>query len=109
MEFLECVGAQGTIEQAVSVARKGTRIIVVGVFGEKPRVDLGLVQDRELELIGTLMYRREDFVEAITLVQKGLIRLNPLITHRFPLVDYDKAYKLIDEQSNMVMKVIIQV
>ncbi|MGE5607568.1 MAG: zinc-dependent alcohol dehydrogenase [Bacteroidota bacterium] len=107
--ILECVGHQSTIEQAIDLARKGTRIVVVGVFGAKPNVDMGLVQDRELELIGTLMYRREDYVEAINLVQKGLVQLKPLISHRFPLKKYDDAYKLIDEQPDKVMKVIINV
>lgn len=107
--ILECVGHQSTMEQAITVARKGTRIVVVGVFGDKPVVDLGLVQDRELELIGTLMYRREDYEAAIDLVQKGLIQLRPLISHHFPLRDYDAAYQLIDEQPEKVMKVIIHV
>jgi L-iditol 2-dehydrogenase len=107
--ILECVGHQSTMEQAINQARKGTRIVVVGVFGARPAVDMGLVQDRELELIGTLMYRREDYVEAIDLVQKGLIQLKPLISHRFPIQKYDDAYKLIDEQPDKVMKVIINV
>lgn len=49
--ILECVGVQDTISQAVSNARKGSVIVVVGVFGKKPLVDLGLVQDRELSLL----------------------------------------------------------
>ena len=55
---LECVGIEQTIGQAVANARKGSDIVVVGVFGALPRVDLGLVQDRELRLCGTLMYTR---------------------------------------------------
>ncbi len=50
--ILECVGAQETINQAIESARKGSTIVVVGVFGKKPSVDLGLVQDRELTLAG---------------------------------------------------------
>lgn len=52
---IECVGLQETIEQAVRLARKGSTIIVVGVFGGKSVIDMGLVQDRELKLIGALM------------------------------------------------------
>jgi L-iditol 2-dehydrogenase len=59
--ILECVGTQDTITQAVSNARKGSTILVVGVFGKKPQVDLGLVQDREISLVGTLMYQRCDY------------------------------------------------
>lgn len=107
--ILECVGAEATMEQAITTARKGSRIVVVGVFGEKPRVDMGLVQDRELELIGTLMYRREDYVQAIELVQRGAVNLERLITHRFALADYAKAYETIDRQPETVMKVLIEV
>ena len=59
--ILECVGVQDTITQAIASARKGSSIIVVGVFGQKPLVDLGLVQDRELSLVGTLMYQKRDY------------------------------------------------
>jgi L-iditol 2-dehydrogenase len=46
--IVECVGVQDTITQAIDLARKGSTIIVVGVFSQKPSVDLGLIQDREL-------------------------------------------------------------
>jgi L-iditol 2-dehydrogenase len=56
--ILECVGVQPTVDEAIEYARKGTTIVIVGVFGEKPTIDLGLVQDRELSLVGTLMYKK---------------------------------------------------
>jgi L-iditol 2-dehydrogenase len=59
--ILECVGAQETIAQAIENARKGTTIVIVGVFGREPEVDLGLVQDHVLSLVGTLMYQRQDY------------------------------------------------
>ncbi len=106
--ILECVGVQPTITQAVNVARKGTTIVVVGVFAEKPVVDLGLVQDRELSLVGTLMYQRPDYETAIQLIHAGSLRLKPLITHRFPFQDYLKAYLAIEESQGKYMKVMIE-
>jgi L-iditol 2-dehydrogenase len=107
--ILECVGSQQTIAQAVTVARKGTDIIVVGVFGDKPTVDMGTVQDRELRLIGTLMYREPDWKKAIELVEKGKIQLAPLITDHFDFADYKKAYEYIDGHRERAMKVMIVV
>ena len=107
--ILECVGSQATISQAVSVARKGTDIIVVGVFGDKPAVDMGTVQDRELRLIGTLMYREPDWKKAIDLVATGRLRLAPLITDHFAFDDYRKAYQYIDANRERAMKVMIVV
>ena len=105
--ILECVGSPQTIQQAVAVARKGTDIIVVGVFGDKPTLDMGTVQDRELRLIGTLMYQEPDWKKAIDLVERGAIRLSPLITDHFDFADYKKAYEYIDAHRERAMKVMI--
>jgi L-iditol 2-dehydrogenase len=105
--ILECVGAQGTIDDAIDNARKGTTIVVVGVFGEKPCVDLGLVQDRELSLVGTLMYRKPDWVKAIDLVAKGKMNLNPMVTHRVPFDEFLSAYELIEEAQGQSLKVMV--
>jgi L-iditol 2-dehydrogenase len=105
--ILECVGVQDTITQAVSHARKGSTIIVVGVFGKKPQVDLGLVQDRELSLIGTLMYQKKDYIRAIELVGAGKLSLDQMVTHRFVFKDYLKAYEAIEASGGNYMKVMI--
>jgi L-iditol 2-dehydrogenase len=107
--ILECVGTGQTISQAVAVARKGTDIIVVGVFGSPAPVDLGTVQDRELRLIGTLMYKEPDWKTAIDLIQAGKISLAPLITDRFAFADYVKAYDYIEANRERAMKVMIEV
>jgi L-iditol 2-dehydrogenase len=106
---LECVGAEATIGQAVALARKGTDIVVVGVFGAAPKVDLGLVQDRELRLIGTLMYQEEDYREAIRLAAEGRVHLAPLISGHFAFRDYIKAYEAIAAGGDRVLKALIDV
>jgi L-iditol 2-dehydrogenase len=105
--ILECVGAQDTMEQAIALARKGSDIIVVGVFSEKPRVDIGLVQDKELRLIGTLMYQKADYLTAIEMIRSGAVNLDPLITTHFSFPDYARAYKYIEEYGDHSMKVLI--
>lgn len=107
--IIECVGANETIDDAIKNARKGTDIIVVGVFGDKPTIDLGSVQDRELRVIGNMMYQTDDYVKAIELVQSKKISLEPLMTTHFPFEDYDKAYKFIENKKDKVMKVFIDV
>jgi L-iditol 2-dehydrogenase len=99
---------QETITQAVEYARKGTTVLIVGVFSEKPQVDLGLVQDRELSLVGTLMYQKRDYERSIELVASGNLCLDEMITHHFPLKDYMNAYKTIDEAAGNIMKVMIK-
>lgn len=105
--ILECVGVQDTVTQAVAVARKGTTIVIVGVFGDRPLVDLGLVQDRELSLVGTLMYQKPDYETAIELVEQGKMALKDLVTHRFAFDDYLAAYHAIENSGGKYMKVMI--
>ncbi|MBN2149522.1 MAG: alcohol dehydrogenase catalytic domain-containing protein [Anaerolineales bacterium] len=105
--IFECVGVQDTITQAVAHARKGSTIVVVGVFGQKPHVDLGLLQDRELSLIGTLMYQRADYEKAIQLAAAGKLRLDVLITHRFRFQDYLTAYQAIEAARGNTLKVML--
>jgi L-iditol 2-dehydrogenase len=47
---LECVGQEPTIIATVSTIEKGGTIVVVGVFGDKQRVDMGLVQDLDMKV-----------------------------------------------------------
>lgn len=107
--ILECVGSEETANQAIRCARKGTPIIIVGVFGECPRIDLGLVQDRELRLLGSLMYQREDYLDAIQCLAVGGVATAPLLTRSFPFRQFLEAYHFIEHNREQVMKVMIEV
>lgn len=106
--IIECVGVTATVRDAIRVACKGARIVLAGVFEKEVPVNLGLVQDRELELVGTLMYKDDDFPTALELVRNGKVKVEPLITHRFPLSQAAQAYATADERRGSV-KVLIEV
>jgi L-iditol 2-dehydrogenase len=107
--IIECVGINQTIDDAIENARKGTDIIIVGVYGDKPIIDLSTVQDRELRLIGMLMYQTKEYLKAIELVQSEKVQLEPLMTKHFSFEDYNKAYQYIEEKRNKVMKIFIEI
>lgn len=106
--IVECVGAAATAGGAVRCARKGSRIVIAGVFEEEIPLNLGLVQDRELELVGTLMYVNEEFPTALELVRDGKVKVEPLITHRFPLSQAARAFATADNRREAV-KVLLEV
>lgn len=105
----ECVGVEDTMTAAIENIQKGGTIVVVGVFGEKPRIDMGLVQDRELNLHGTLMYQRPDYERAVELINTGAVVTAPLFSKHFSMEDYLEAYRFIDTQRDKTMKVFIDV
>jgi L-iditol 2-dehydrogenase len=106
--IIECVGLQSAIDQAINIGRKGSDIIVAGVFGEKTTVNMGLVQDKELNLIGTLMYLKEDWLDAIRFVSEKQIVLEPLMSSRFPLAKLGEAFKYIEDNKDTTLKVLIE-
>tara|TARA_Y100000814_G_scaffold277888_1_gene239240 strand:- start:1805 stop:2839 length:1035 start_codon:yes stop_codon:yes gene_type:complete len=103
----EAVGIESTMKDGIATIEKGGKLIIVGVFGEKPKIDMALVGDRELNLIGSLMYKHQDFEEAVRLIELGKIILSPLITKHFPLEQYEDAYSFIEEKGDRSLKVII--
>ena len=105
----ECAGSDITMEQAIQNARKGSTIVLVAVFGKRASVDLAKLNDSELDLNTSMMYRHEDFVDAIRLVNEGKILLKPLETAHFAFADYQKAYEYIDNNRETTMKVLIDV
>ena len=106
---LECIGIEATLSAAIDSIGKGGTIVVVGVFGEKPRIAMGLVQDRELMLIGTLMYRYQDYQRAVALMASGDVVTSPLEGEHFPFEQYSAAYQFIDEHREQSVKVFVDV
>ncbi len=103
----EAVGVQATIEGLISQIEKGGEIIIAGVFEEDPTINMGFVGEHELKLIGTLMYKHEDYLEAVEFMSTNKICTKLLITKHFPFEQYNDAYRYIDEVGTGTMKVII--
>jgi len=107
--IFDCAGNDITIGQAIKYARKGSTIIIVAVFEDMARADLAVANDHELCLNSSFMYRNEDYMEAIELVNKKKVCLAPLMTKHFKFTEYKQAYEFIDNNRETTMKVIINV
>lgn len=107
---MECVGTEATLLQAIESAKEGGQIVIVGVPPTDPKIRLSWVQDRELELLGTLMYTRSDFEEARDLIATGRVQTEPLITARYPLERVGEALDeaLMHRENNVKTLITIQ-
>lgn len=103
----ECAGVEIALDNLIQNVNKGGDVVAVAVYGDRPRVDVSILGDRELKLIGTLMYTHEDYEAAVKYLDNGALITEPLITKRFPFEDYLNAYKYIDDQGDQTLKVII--
>lgn len=105
----DCAANDISMGQAIKYARKGSMIILVGVYAGMANVDLAVLNDHELDLNTSMMYRHEDYVKALELVSEGKILLKPLMSKIFPFKSYLDAYKFIDKNRETTMKVLIDV
>ncbi len=105
----DCAGNNETMGQAIRYARKGSVIILVAVFASMATIDLAVANDHELDINSSMMYRREDYLTAIELVEAKKVSLFPLVSKTFPFRQFTDAYQFIDENRDSTLKVIINV
>ncbi len=103
----EVAGVEASLAALVSEVGNGGTILSIGVFGEAPKVDMALICEHELTVKGSMMYRHEDFEQAINWIAAGRIQTTPLISRRFEFTEYAEAYKFIESEGDRVMKVMI--
>lgn len=106
---IEAAGAQGAVTDLIGGVENGGTIIIVGVFEENPVVNMGFLGEHELNVLGSMMYRHEDYEEAVTFIAENRIRTTPLITSRFPFDQYLAAYRFIEKEGHQSLKVMIDV
>lgn len=107
--IFDCAGNNTSMGQAIQYARKGSTIILVAVFSDMASVDLAVVNDHELDIKSSMMYRHDDYEDAIRLSSEQKVLLPPLISQHFKFKEYLKAYEYIDAHRETTMKVIINV
>ena len=103
----EVAGVEVSIRSLMETIEKGSDIVVVAVFAKDPTLSMFYLGEHELRLIGSMMYRHEDYLTAIDYVNKGIVNLKPLVSNRFAFEEYDDAYKFIDAHRETSMKVLI--
>lgn len=103
----EVAGVEVSIRSLMETIEKGSDIVVVAVFAKDPALSMFYLGEHELRLIGSMMYRHEDYLTAIDYVSKGIVNLKPLVSNRFAFEEYDDAYKFIDTHRETCIKVLI--
>lgn len=64
----ECAGAARAVEDALRYTRVGGTVAIVSIHKGAQPVDLQLLAFRELSIIGTRVYTRADFAEAVAML-----------------------------------------
>jgi L-iditol 2-dehydrogenase len=108
---IEAAGTAGAVERAFGLARRGGRVVLVGLAGNDVKAGLPIddVVNNDLRISASFAYTSAAWAEVTALLSAGQIRLSPLITHRFPLEAYEEAYQVLRNSSGPRGKVILDV
>jgi L-iditol 2-dehydrogenase len=103
----ECSGDSEVISQAVQLLKPGGTLVIVGI-PETDAVSFPIHELRRKE-IAIVNIRRQAYCtqKAVDLLASRQIDMDPLVTHRFSLEETQKAFDLVENYEDGVMKAMI--
>ena len=105
---LEVAGADDTFRLAWECARPNAIVIVVALYDKPQTLPLPEMYGKNLTF-KTGGVDGCDCEEVLKLIEEGKIDTTPLITHRFPLSEIEKAYHIFENKLDGVIKVAVEI
>jgi L-iditol 2-dehydrogenase len=108
---IEAAGKPAAVEEAIALARRGGRVVLLGLAGNGVKAGLPIddVVNNDLAITASFGYTSAAWAEVAGLLRTGKIHLAPLITHRFPLEAFPEAYRTLREATGPRGKVLLEV
>jgi (R,R)-butanediol dehydrogenase/meso-butanediol dehydrogenase/diacetyl reductase len=88
----ECIGASGTLGEAVNYSRRGGRVVVIGVCMEQDLWGPMAAMNKELDVRFSLGLEPGEIETTIAMLAAGRIATDPMITHVISLEELPDAF-----------------
>jgi len=105
--FFECSGAAAAAVQMTDVTRVRGKICMVSVHKQPHEVNLRDVNFKEQTLVGTRVYTKDEFGQAVELTKKLESQLEKIVTHVVPLRESEKVFDMIADPECGTIKVVV--
>lgn len=107
---LECAGAPTSADLAIRAARKGGRVVLVGITPDPVPISTLEILVGEKQVVGSIQHHYdEDLPAAIQLLADGRIRAAPLISARVPLDRVvEDGFQALANPSRGHLKILVQ-
>jgi L-iditol 2-dehydrogenase len=102
----EAAGENEAVETAMAAARPGARVVLIGIPAEDRTAFTASTARRKGLTIKLTRRMKRVYPRAIRLVEGGMVDVRSLVTHRFPLEEFDKAFSTAQRREGL--KVIIE-
>jgi 2-desacetyl-2-hydroxyethyl bacteriochlorophyllide A dehydrogenase len=107
---VETAGAPVAVTLATQLCRPGGRAVLLGIAGEGLTLTLpsDLLVSEDMTLIGSIAYPASTWSRVVGLLSDRVLDLDPIVTHRFPMADFEDAVRLMDERRGIVAKIVLE-
>jgi len=106
---IEAAWADHSVQWAAEMARLGGRLVLVGIPGsDKVELKHSTIRRKGLTMRAARRMKHT-YPRAIHLASTGMVDLNGIISHRFPLEQTPQAYAMNVEYADEVVKVVIDI
>jgi 2-desacetyl-2-hydroxyethyl bacteriochlorophyllide A dehydrogenase len=107
---VETAGAIPAVELSTRLPREGGRLVLLGIAGqgEELAIPADRIPLRDLTILGSVGYTTAAWSKMVGLLREGLVDLDPIVTHRFPLERYEDAFALMDDRRGMVARIVLE-
>jgi threonine dehydrogenase-like Zn-dependent dehydrogenase len=103
----DATGAAAATAAMIAMVASAGRAVQVGMSGELAAIRVGILTEKELDLLGVSCCRHEEFEDAIAVVQRNAPQLARLVSHEFALERAPEAIRFAIANPSEVMKVVI--
>eukprot|EP00126_Sphaerothecum_destruens_P006798 Sdes_comp19533_c0_seq2m11125 len=103
---IECSGAEASIHTAIHATSPGGCIVLVGMGKNQATLPILEAVVREIDIRGVFRYANA-YPAALSLISSGAVDVKPLITHRFGMKDFLKAFQVAQRMEDGCIKVMI--
>ena len=103
----DATGAPAAVHAMVELVASAGRAVQVGMSNAEVSIRIGLLTEKELDLLGVSCCERDEFAEAVALAERRAPALERLVSHEFPLAQAPEALRFAIDNPTQVMKVVI--
>ena len=104
-----CPNSVEAMTQGISLAGSGGKVMLFTPAkpGEILRIDPNEIYFKDISVITSYSCGPEDTKEALGYIERGIVRADQLITHRFTIDETEQAYRLTAEARNSLKCVVV--
>jgi len=108
---VEAAGVPEAISTTIGLVRRGGTVALLGLppSGQTVALPANLFVNNDLTIAASFGYTSGVWARLVGLVNEGRVRPGRIVTHRFPLEDYAKAFAALEAPAGVRGKIVLEI